>query len=92
MSLKPKIRDHTAEAGRLALKEFCPMGGGPIQGNHRGCTVTARDDTPNRGKGRGIPSPVHFYVNAGYPGDTGSIPGLGRSPEEKNGKPSCILT
>ena len=60
MSLKPKIRDHTAEAGRLALKEFYPWGEGLSRGNHRGCTVTARDDTQNRGKGRGIPSLVHF--------------------------------
>ena len=26
-------------------------------------------------------------VSAGYEGDLGSIPGLGRSPEEGNGKP-----
>lgn len=26
------------------------MGGGLSRGNHRGCTVTAGDDTPNEGK------------------------------------------
>ena len=30
-------------------------------------------------------------TNAGDPGDTGSIPGLGRSPGEGNGNPLCIL-